>query len=630
MNRSFSTTGGIINGYLQKTRIPTYHFQNSLLRLPIPKFEDTMKRYAAAVEPVVTNEQFKETKEAIAKFEAKEGPELHQQLVLRDKENSHTSFINEWWFEKYVMDRDPLLITTNPQIRLRDDPVVEKNTQSQRASSLIASAVRFYRTLRDGHLKPDLFHTKPHLTKDKPWFDTLCALTPSSVSLYPSAALGAYPLDMSQYKNLFQSTRLPQKGSDRLEVYPDSKHIVIQYGKDFYTLQVLRNDGTAVPDEEILAGIENILNTPVDATGTGIGVLSTLNRDVWADARTELVQASPVNKSSLEAIDSALFAVCLEHTSPESHEDLSRCFLTGNGSNHWFDKSFQLIIAANGKAALNFEHAWGDGVAVLRFMNETYEDSIKYPVLRSTAGPAPEKLEFQVPSSVEETIQDGMTKFREWNDRLLISVAEADISRDIGKKYSIGMDGILQMTIQLAHFRLHNSFVSTYESASTSAYRHGRTETIRSCTNDAVAFCRTMCDKAASRQDKEAALRKAVKTHGELTKNGLMGQGCDRHLFALKQLASLNGQPMPELFTIPSAEIMNKIILSTSTLSSPNLEGGSFGPVNDDCYAVGYGVEDLTMFQLAAYRNDLSDLSQLLYKSLHDICNTLTVPPKKN
>lgn len=33
-----------------------------------------------------------------------------------------------------------------------------------------------------------------------------------------------------------------------------------------------------------------------------------------------------------------------------------------------------------------------------------------------------------------------------------------------------------------------------------------------------------------------------------------------------------------------------KIIISTSTLSSNALDNGGFGPVNDECYAVGYGI----------------------------------------
>ena len=46
--------------------------------------------------------------------------------------------------------------------------------------------------------------------------------------------------------------------------------------------------------------------------------------------------------------------------------DTCLSMLMGNGTDRWFDKSFELVITANGKAALNFEHAWGDGVSVLR------------------------------------------------------------------------------------------------------------------------------------------------------------------------------------------------------------------------------------------------------------------------
>ena len=35
---------------------------------------------------------------------------------------------------------------------------------------------------------------------------------------------------------------------------------------------------------------------------------------------------------------------------------------------------------------------------------------------------------------------------------------------------------------------------------------------------------------------------------------------------------------------------LGHIILSTSTLASPALDGGGFGPVNQDCYGIGYGI----------------------------------------
>ena len=40
----------------------------------------------------------------------------------------------------------------------------------------------------------------------------------------PMALNGAYPLDMSQFGNLFNSTRIPCKGRDVFKVYPDSRY----------------------------------------------------------------------------------------------------------------------------------------------------------------------------------------------------------------------------------------------------------------------------------------------------------------------------------------------------------------------------------------------------------------------
>lgn len=69
-----------------------------------------------------------------------------------------------------------------------------------------------------------------------------------------------------------------------------------------------------------------------------------------------------------------------------------------------------------------------------------------------------------------------------------------------------------------------------------------------------------------------------------------MGKGWDRHLFALKAMAEREKMPLPEFYKDPVYQRQSKIILSTSTLSSPALDGGGFGPVNDECYGIGYGI----------------------------------------
>ncbi|EQC30009.1 hypothetical protein SDRG_12289 [Saprolegnia diclina VS20] len=617
------------SGYVQKTVIPTYHFQKSLMRLPVPKLEDTLNRYLLAVQPVVSPDEFKATQREVEAFRTGLGPQLHDALVARDKASPETSYINKWWFEMYVRDRQPVAINVNPQIKIKDDPNPAKNAQNQRAASLIASSVRFFRTLRDKQLEPDVFHTKPQHSKTA-LFNNVMKMLPEAISFYGAAAVGAYPLDMSQYKNLFQSTRVPGIGEDSLQVFPDSKHIVVQRGSDFFKFDVLKADGTGVADAEILAQIDAILATPANLTANGLGLMTTLGRDEWASARAHLIASGSNNAASLRDIDSALFMVTLEHASPESDRDISRTFLTGNGSNHWFDKSFQLLVAANGKASVNFEHSWGDGVAVLRYLNEMYTDSIKHSPLpggerSATAAP----LSFTFSDDTKATLAKARSTYDAWTKRLLIETVETPVTKAIGATHGIGTDGVMQMAIQLAHFRLHGHFVSTYESASTAAFKHGRTETIRSCTNEAVAFCTAMENASSSVGDQAAALRSAVKKHSELTKNGVMGQGCDRHLFGLRKMAEIEGLDLPGLYTLPSYKTMSHIILSTSTLSSPNLDGGSFGPVNEDCYGIGYGIESIgSMFQLASYRNDLGDMRDLLSKSVQDIEAVLVATKK--
>ena len=51
-------------------------------------------------------------------------------------------------------------------------------------------------------------------------------------------------------------------------------------------------------------------------------------------------------------------------------------------------------------------------------------------------------------------------------------------------------DAFVQMALQLTYFRLAKKPTAVYESASTRLFRHGRTETGRSTSEESVAFCR--------------------------------------------------------------------------------------------------------------------------------------------
>eukprot|EP00657_Telonema_sp_P-1_P008212 TRINITY_DN2897_c0_g2_i1.p3 TRINITY_DN2897_c0_g2~~TRINITY_DN2897_c0_g2_i1.p3 ORF type:complete len:109 (+),score=50.84 TRINITY_DN2897_c0_g2_i1:274-600(+) len=80
----------------------------------------------------------------------------------------------------------------------------------------------------------------------------------------------------------------------------------------------------------------------------------------------------------------------------------------------------------------------------------------------------------------------------------------------------------MQMAMQLAWFRLNNSTVSTYESASTAAFLKGRTECIRSATMESKAFAAAFDNTKVSDAEKLQLLVAACTKHAAISKDCLL------------------------------------------------------------------------------------------------------------
>ena len=79
----------------------------------------------------------------------------------------------------------------------------------------------------------------------------------------------------------------------------------------------------------------------------------------------------------------------------------------------------------------------------------------------------------------------------------------------------------------MAYHRMSNGgTAATYESCSTAAYKHGRTETVRSCTNETKRACQMFAqctNTLPSVDDLATAMLECSTKHGEITKNAAMG-----------------------------------------------------------------------------------------------------------
>lgn len=624
------------HGYIQRTAVPTYHFQDSLPRLPIPSLPETIDRYLYFAKPLVPAPQLEATRKLLAQFGSSEGPALQAELEKRAKA-TYSSYISELWFDMYLKDRRPLPINSNPHLAFADDEGAGRSGQAERAARLIDASVAFYRTLRDLELEPDVFHTKPKLTEGSAWWELLVTLLPSSVSFYGAALFGAYPLDMSQYASLFESTRVPKPGRDELRKAAEradgclKRHVVVQCGARFFEIEVVRADGRSAGAPAIELALRQVLasngsGSPTAGAEAGLGYLTSLPREEWAVARGALEASGPQARDALEAIDRSLFGVVLDGARPERLVDVNNVFLHGDGSNRWFDKSFQLIITANGKAAVNFEHSWGDGVAVLRYFNSVWAYARQLPSVKPGRRhePAPlRELSFgpALPSDVGAALLGARERLLSHIRAMHVEVVESQlIGSAWAKRNKLSPDGLMQMSLQLAHHRLHGKAVSTYESASTAAFKHGRTEVIRAATPESEQLCATFADKGSSAQRRAAALRLAVATHSRVTRDCLMGKGVDRHLFALRALGTeLHGSP-PAALADETYRTLSEIIISTSTLTSEALADGGFGPVNPLCYAAGYGIRaEGCRYVLRSERNDVKQLGRLLLDVQRDM-----------
>lgn len=141
------------------------------------------------------------------------------------------------------------------------------------------------------------------------------------------------------------------------------------------------------------------------------------------------------------------------------------------------------MVANNSGAAISFEHAWGDGVAVLRLFTEIYKETINKPCPLTqpiSPAPLPPKLDFALSENLKAVIDGGRQDLKELVDSLSVNtLMDEKFNRGYLKSKNLSPDGFIQLAFQIAYYRQYKTSPSTYESCSTAAFRHGRTETIR-------------------------------------------------------------------------------------------------------------------------------------------------------
>uniref|UniRef100_A0A8C9XLT5 carnitine O-palmitoyltransferase n=1 Tax=Sander lucioperca TaxID=283035 RepID=A0A8C9XLT5_SANLU len=545
-----------------------YSYQGSLPNLPVPAIKDTVKRHLESVRPLMDDRQYEHMTKLAAEFESSLGNRL--QWYLKLKALWSTNYVSDWWEEYvYLRGRGPIMVNSNYF------GMVGKAFHSQKFPNRIPGTV--------------------------------------------------IPLCSAQCERLFNTTRIPGEETDTVQHWQDSDYIAVYHRGRYFRLRVYQA-GRLLSPREIEFQIQRILDDPSPPSKgeAKLGALTAGDRIPWAKARVKYF-SSGVNKRSLDCIEKASFFVSLDDDEdgvtaddPASLDSYAKSLLHGKCYDRWFDKSFTIIYFKNGKMGINAEHSWADAPVVSHLWQHALSTDcfqLGYNAEGHCKGevdsslPRPQKLNWEIPPECEEQISQSLAVAQALAGDVDLHVFSfQDFGKGKVKKCRVSPDAFIQMALQLAYYRDQRRFCLTYEASMTRLFREGRTETVRSCSNESSAFIRALEGGEAAHVCRRL-FHEAAEKHQHLYRLAMTGAGIDRHLFCLYVMSRYLGVESPFLKEVQSEPWR----LSTSQ-SPMHVEmfdlvnhpeyvscGGGFGPVADDGYGVSYSVlgENILSFNIA-------------------------------
>lgn len=440
---------------------------------------------------------------------------------------------------------------------------------------------------------------------------------------------------MASYKYLFNATRIPTPGADQPKAFDKNlNHIVVLRNNRYFKLDVAGRSAS-----EIAAAMEQIKKEADKAPGLPIGALCADNRDVWQQARDHILSLSEKNKKSIETIDSSILLVCLDDYAAKNDTERAWQYWAGGltpepeskGQNRWFDKH-EIIVDSEAQSGFNGEHSMLDGTPTLR-LNEFILASLDKGVIplelpeneRAKGELKPEELTFDLDQKAKDTITKSQKGFgEEMAKQDLTMVTFTGYGKALIKQFKVSPDAWAQIVKQLAMYRLKGRPAPCYESCQTRKFLLGRTEVIRTVSNELRAFLEAMADPNCSDDKRAKLFRAACARHSQYSAWAANAQGVDRHLYGLKKLIK-EGEETPAIFTDPIFAKSSHWELSTSQLTSKYLDGWGYGEVVPDGYGMSYAIHDNKLcWGITTLNGDAKKVAQALQDAAEELKGVMT------
>ncbi|XP_046397600.1 peroxisomal carnitine O-octanoyltransferase [Ischnura elegans] len=591
------------DSYISK-KMKTFAKDESLPPLPIPPLKYTLDKYVESVLPFLDQAELDNTKKIVNKFHSGLGRELHKELLLKAKRERN--WVEKWW-EKYayLSLREPLVpfYSMIGVSNWDDSPVPLSHRKSLSYASLYCYyLVEFWKLLREQKLKPNQNAEKLFFT-------------------------------MKNFRNIFNSTRLPGVEVDSMTTYFKTEdegtcpsHVVVLAQGRIFVFDALDASGQIITPPEWESCFKRILCLCDEkGPGQGVSALTNESRPQWAKNREWLQALSSRNAFNLELIDKALLVLVLESGGVDCETGVMHGIFCGEPQNRWVDKSLNMVFFDNSVVGAICDHAQYDGMVSIQTFHYVYlaigEIKGEWDGSRAVRDlPFPKELEFDLDSNLHQQLSRIKGAPQDIKYTPLCARQNFHLyGKDFISSFKLHPDSFVQMALQLAYYRLHGRPAPTYETATTRSFYNGRTETVRSCSFEAITWVKAMLNDKISEKDRKSLLEKAINKHNQLMKQGKANAGCDRHLFGLQCIAMEKGLEVPEIFKDPAWAKSGgggNFVLSTSLVGYTPM-GGCVAPMCLDGYGTFYNIcPESIHFSISAWRGSSESSSPKFANSI--------------
>ncbi|KAK5653765.1 hypothetical protein OQA88_7922 [Cercophora sp. LCS_1] len=454
---------------------------------PLPDLDDTLDYWLEANEHLYDGQQLESIRQDIAAVRAPDSP-ARQILQGMYKRHGHDK-TNGWFTDivteaRFLCARGPIAPYANIMGGHRDPKT--PHSQAERAAIITSAVVSFKHAMDAGEVEPLELAGKPECTSRWGW--------------------------------LFNSTRVPQLKCDKMVSYSSSvvrNHVaVLRKGRIFKVmLQDVEGKDASLHQLETIFGA---IAEQVQGDELWSGILTTDNRDSWAEIRETLSALSPTNQEYFNVIDSAMFVLCLDATNPITPEDMARQGYIGDGANRWFDKVLQFWVSENGRSGQITEHGVVDGTTPARLMEWITKGLESFSATGNGNGHANgngassvtlEEVALQTTPEIESHMNVLRKRFRTSTSASSYVREQLDeFGTDFLIESRAPVKSVIDLTFQLAVRLYFGKNMLSWEPMSAAHFHTGRADALQRATPAANAFC----DAAAAEESVDNAQLRAL------------------------------------------------------------------------------------------------------------------------